>query len=110
MSSHIATPDLFNWTPPPSYPDVPGRRRVDTSIEAADDIASKAHTLRESCMAILRDVPGGLTADQIAERLGESPLSIRPRISELKKTARIVDTGIRRLNRSGKRAAVMVVA
>jgi len=110
MSENIATPDLFNWTPPPSYPDAPGHRHVDTSIEAAAEIANRAHTLREECMDMIKASPDGLTADQVAARLGESVLSIRPRITELKKTGRIVDSGRRRKNHSGRRAAVMVAA
>ncbi len=69
---------------------------------------SRAHTLREECMDLIRETPDGLTADQVAARLGESVLSIRPRITELKKTNRIADTGRRRKNHSGRAAAVMV--
>jgi hypothetical protein len=39
-----------------------------------------------------------LTADEVAEALGRSPFSIRPRISELKASGHLVDTGKTRLN------------
>ena len=62
-------------------------------------------TLRASCLTVL--TRGNYTADEVAERLGESVLSIRPRITELKRMGRIEDTGLRRTNESGHRAAVM---
>ena len=47
-----------------------------------------------------------LTADEVAERLGQSVLSVRPRISELKAKGKIEATAKRRCNVSGKRAVV----
>jgi len=104
------TLDLFSWSPPPAYPDVPGRRRVDTSIEAAEKIEGRAHTLRGLCLDVLRRNPEGMTADEVAHELGESVLTIRPRMTELKRMGRIVDSGVRRQNRSGRNAAVMKLA
>jgi hypothetical protein len=49
---------------------------------------------------------GGFTADEIAARLGESILTIRPRITELNKLCKIKDTGVRRPNSSGRNAIV----
>jgi hypothetical protein len=104
------TADLFSWPPPPSYPDVPGAYPVDTAIEAAEHIEGRAHTLRGLCLDVLRRHPEGLTADEVAHEMGESVLSIRPRLSELKLTGKIADSGTRRLNRSGRRAAVMILS
>lgn len=53
---------------------------------------------------------GPKTPDEIAELLGESPLSIRPRFTELKRVGAIVDTGDRRINKSGNTAKVWRVA
>ena len=50
--------------------------------------------------------PGGLTADEIAADLGESVLSIRPRVSELHRLGMIEKTKVRRRNASGMSASV----
>ncbi|MGU3316308.1 hypothetical protein ACLBWH_12225 [Sphingomonas sp. M6A6_1c] len=48
----------------------------------------------------------GLTADEVAGRLGLSILSIRPRLTELARLGRVRDSGSRRRNVSGKQAIV----
>jgi predicted ArsR family transcriptional regulator len=48
----------------------------------------------------------GATADEIATELGESVLSVRPRVSELRALGEIEETGERRVNESGRRAIV----
>lgn len=50
---------------------------------------------------------GGLTADECAADLRLSPLTVRPRFTELKGDGLIKDTGIRPANRSGRSASVM---
>jgi predicted HTH transcriptional regulator len=47
-----------------------------------------------------------MTADEVAENMGKSILSIRPRIAELSKLGSIEDSGQRRTNESGKVATV----
>jgi predicted ArsR family transcriptional regulator len=47
-----------------------------------------------------------LSADQVAAAMGETVLSIRPRLSELAKKGLIEDSGRRAVNASGKRAIV----
>jgi hypothetical protein len=103
------TPDLFGSVETPRYPDIPGRRRVDTSIEAAEHIGTRAATLREAVLLVLRRHPDGLTADEVAGLLRKTVLGIRPRLTELKRMGRVRDSGLRRENRSGRRAAVMIV-
>lgn len=49
---------------------------------------------------------GPSTADEIALRLNESVLSIRPRITELAYAGILFNTGFRRRNVSGRRAIV----
>ena len=49
---------------------------------------------------------GPMTADGVADNLALSCLSIRPRLSELRRLGRIVPTGERRANASGKLATV----
>lgn len=91
------------------YPDVPGFKEGTTSREAALAMNSEAGILRERCMGALRR-RGPLTADEIADELGRSVLAVRPRLSELKRDGRVVDTGDRRMNASGKRAAVLALS
>lgn len=77
---------------------------TDTRAEARDIAALRAPLLRGKCLAALRR--GSMTADEIATAIGETCLSIRPRITELLQAALIVDTGLRRLNLSGRSAKV----
>lgn len=91
--------DLF------TYPHVPGAKARDTSFEAADQIAPRAPILRARCLEALEH-SNGLTADEVAGRLGLSILSVRPRITELARDGKVRDSGARRNNASGKRAIV----
>lgn len=86
------------------YPDFPGYKEHTTSKQAAIEVAGRAGTLRKLCLNCLKERP--FTADEIAGILGESVLSIRPRISELRTKGLIEKTKERRLNASGKQAIV----
>jgi hypothetical protein len=89
---------------PSKYPLAPGHKRDDTSKEAAISVVERAGILREAAFRLL--LVRSLTADESAGRLGESVLSIRPRVSELVAAGRVVPTGDRRKNVSGKYARV----
>ena len=91
------TPDLF------SYPHQAGFKRNGTSRLSAE--STDAGTLRALVADALNDY-GDMTADEIADRLGLSVLSVRPRCSEMLNLGRIKPTGERRRNRSGKSASV----
>lgn len=107
----IDEPDLFGFMPAREYPDSPGHRGVETSIEAASAIAPKLGRLQRMAEeAIVSAGPHGLTADELADRLDLDRYSIQPRTSELKAKGRIIDSGLRRLNGSGKRAVVWVAS
>jgi hypothetical protein len=108
MDAH-GNDDLFDLSSP--YPDSPGHRGVDTSIEAAADMAPKLGRLQKLAeQAIARAGECGLTADELAAVLGCDRYTIQPRTSELKRKGIIADSKQRRLNASGKRAIVWVLA
>lgn len=98
------TPDLFQYAD--RYPVAPGFKARATSAAAASSVAPSAANIRARCLDVLKRVPLGLTADEVAEKLNMSILTIRPRISELSARAMIKDTGDRRSNDSGRRAIV----
>ena len=107
--------DLFDWTPPPKYPNAPGFKTGGTSRDAARKMAPRARTLRDQVWATLRNVyPTGLTADEVATRIGRSVLSVRPRLSELAAAGKITPLirpdgkTERRTNESGLDANVCV--
>lgn len=64
-----------------------------------------AQNLRERVFRALVE-RGSMTADECADHLGQSILSIRPRFTELSRLGIIADTGERRANRSGRMAVV----
>lgn len=83
-----------------------GYRPTETSHEAAISMEPTANTLRQAVISILSSHPEGMTADEIANALNVSVLAIRPRCTEHKKAGRIVPTGEKRQNESGRRADV----
>jgi len=58
------------------YPHTPGWKRTDTSKAAAMSI--KAATIRAKVLAVIKDKP--MTADEVADVLVVSRLSVRPRL------------------------------
>lgn len=64
---------------------------------------SKAEQTRRAIIDMLARGPA-LTADALAARLGLSILYVRPRVSELVKQARLVATGDRGRNATGRMA------
>jgi predicted ArsR family transcriptional regulator len=69
---------------------------------AARRIAPHAESLRDRVFAFLKaNYPAAFTADEVADRLGVSILSVRPRMSELHRSELIEPSGERRLNASG---------
>lgn len=79
-----AATDLFGNAVSAEYPDSPGHRGVETSIEAADAVAPKLARLQRLALdAIARHGIAGLTTDELAEELKLDRSSIQPRTSEL---------------------------
>ncbi len=94
----------------PIYPETPGHRWVDTSIEAAAAIESHCGRLQRMSLRGIREAgEAGLTTDELADRLNVDRGSIQPRTSELKLLGLICDSGQRRRNANGKRAIVWTV-
>lgn len=85
------------------YPLFAGWKDGTTSRDAAQAIeaSGKAPNLRLLVQAFF-NVGGTGTSDEIAASLKESPLSIRPRITELFKLGLIERTGERRLSSEGR--------
>lgn len=107
--------DLFDWTQPAAYPDCPGWKEPTTSRDAAERVASEAKTLRDNALKVLRAAwPAGLTAHEVAARMGRSIMSIAPRLSELRKVDEVMPARredgkpLRRPNESGCTATVWV--
>lgn len=83
---------------PPSVPE-------ETSEDAADSIKPRAGSMRQAVLEfIIRN--GGATDEQIQIALDMSNNSERPRRRELVQQGLVVDSGKRRLNRSGCKAIV----
>lgn len=76
-----------------------------TSIDAMRSVEPRAPNLRDRCWRIL-NLCGPLTADEVAHRLAEDPLSVRPQFTLLTQEGRIAETGERRRNKSGRMAMV----
>jgi predicted ArsR family transcriptional regulator len=93
-----------------SYPDSPGFKTDGASFDAAEKMAPRAPRIRESVLAVIGDHPAGITADEIAAELGMSILTVRPRVSELRRRGDIVPTGDRRCNSSGMTASTWRIA
>lgn len=93
------------------YPDTPGHRGVDTSVAAAEAVADYLPALQSLVYrTIVAAGADGLTADELAERVGYARWSVQPRTTELKLKGLIVDSGVRRRNSTGKQAIVWVTA
>jgi len=88
------------------YPDAPGFKAHGPSEDAAKAVAGTANKMRAAVLAQMAQYPGGATADEIAKDLNLSVLSVRPRVSELKRTGKIKQTGARRKNESWMTASV----
>jgi len=88
------------------YPHAPGFKteQPETSKAAAKAVKGRAELLRVLVLEKYR--LGSATADEIAAKLGESVLTIRPRVAELHKQGKLADTGVRRPNTSGHSATV----
>ena len=91
------------------YPDAPGHKGVATSIEAADAIAPAQGFLQKKALQVAREAGAfGVTAEEAATHLALPREAIQPRFTELRRKGLIDDHGVKRPNRSGKRAIAWV--
>jgi len=101
MSGHTLFDEV---AAPASYPSAPGYKAAGTSKDAAEAIAPRAVKLRDLVLAEIRRKPS--TPDEVAKRLGQTVLAVRPRFTELSQFRQIEKTGERRENASGQKANV----
>lgn len=95
----------------PDYPNQPGHRGTDTSRAAASAMSTVSARFQRMALLAIRAAGGrGLTAEELADRLGYPRTTIQPRTTELKLAGLIRDSGARRHNRSDHRAIVWVAA
>jgi len=87
------------------YPADPGHKDRGASLDAAATIEPKSKTLQRAIMSTW-SAAESWTTDEMATRLGESVLAIRPRFTELKLQGKIRKTDRRRKNNSGLSATV----
>jgi predicted ArsR family transcriptional regulator len=101
--------DLFTYAD--TYPRRAGWKEATTSREAAQAVEAtgRAARLRDDVLAYYR-AGRQATADEVAEALHESVLSIRPRVAELKASGQLVETGLRRKSSAGRSSHVWRLA
>ena len=85
------------------YPDHPGfKGNSETGREAANAVAKMARNYRDQILAAFNSAyPEGRSADQIAEAMGLSRYSVRPRVSELAAGGKLEKTEGRTKNDAG---------
>ncbi|MBF8297390.1 MAG: hypothetical protein HW395_47 [candidate division NC10 bacterium] len=86
------------WAPPSV--------NTETSRQAAAEIAPRLSALQEDILRYLRGRADGATCDQLEDALTLRHQTCGPRLRELALSGAIVDTGIRRRTRSGRKAIV----
>ena len=96
--------NAYGDTPAP-YPKSPGFKTGGTSQEAARKF--KAHAYALSAHVLVEIIAAPSTADEVASKLGQNVLAVRPRLSELFAQGKIERVpNVRRKNASGMSAAV----
>ena len=85
----------------------PDERVVIVTDRETDEIAS---SLADQVREVIANSSSGITADDVARRLNRSILSVRPRVSELRRLGEIRQSGARGKNESGMSASMWVIA
>jgi predicted ArsR family transcriptional regulator len=79
-----------------------GFKAAGTSAEAARHARISAKVVRARVVAHMARSNAPVSADETAEAIGMSILTVRPRFSEMHKDGTIYDTGERGINTSGR--------
>ena len=108
MTQHTSPALTPGFTSDPAESSNPATQRTDQPVGVKTDTGAGIATIREQVFDCLW-FSDGLTPDEVAARLGLSVLTVRPRCSELMRRGRVVDSGTRRVNASGRKAKVLVV-
>ena len=87
-----------------TYPESPGFKARETSRAAAAAMAPQAKSLRARVFDEIKKAPG--TPEQIAHRLKEPLMNVRPRCSELAAKGLILDSEARGTAMGGRRAII----
>ena len=88
----------------------PPSNRTQTSRDAAYYMRERADSIRARVYAYIKDQGEfGATREEMEFALGYSGDTLRPRVWELERAGRVVDSGARRRTSSGRPAMVMVV-
>ena len=77
------------------------RNAPDTEVAAAHKVASRVAGRRLQILCGLAQLNKAVTGSELAENLGLSILSVRPRLTELQELNCITDTEVRRKNEFG---------
>lgn len=106
--------DLFGTVTHPehvTYPDQPGfKGDAETGREAAAAIAPHLGRLQRIVLGVVTDRGAlGVTPEEAGEVLDMARVSVQPRFSELKAKGQVVDSGMRRVNASSRKRAVVYV-
>ena len=72
-----------------------GFQKRETSFHTAVKQKDKKRHVHDAIIAIIRRSLTPVSADDLAAAMGQSVISIRPRVSELATSGRIVDSGSR---------------
>lgn len=92
------------------YPERAGYKAEGTSQDAANAIEGSGQAARLRTAVLGWYATHESTADECADGLGESILSIRPRVSELYKQGRLIKTNLRRPSSQGANQSVYALA
>jgi len=104
----------FDSNQPPTAPSIPAQplpphNGTDTSKAAAESKRSTAAIDRERVLAFIESSTKGATCDEICAGLSMKVQTATPRIWELKRDLKIIDSGQRRETRSGRTARVYII-
>jgi hypothetical protein len=81
-------------------------RAADTSQAAFASLAPTIPAIAEQVLEALTAFPEGLTTFEIVDLVGVPYASLQPRTTELCRAGKVIDSGLRRANPTGKAAKV----